>query len=297
MVKEFILNKNSNYKFKIVNILEPDPGFLKLIKENSKISKTYTNSKILNKIERINKKDRGNFVFILRCLDFRLWEFPRNWQYKEETRFWGFTERMIDLFKIINNNKRINFSLFKKIISPKESLALAKTRYKIFKSALGWLKNYNNNFDNYFEENKNAFDFCFNLFALEKFRDFYKNFYFLKPNQLLYLAYIWIKDLTKKYEDELESLTIFADYRIPQIFINFGLFDIPERHLKKLKEGKVIKKFSLFENELRFASILLGEELSRKLKIPSYIIDTSLWGLSHKIKLRIPAPKVKTIFY
>jgi hypothetical protein len=208
------------------------------------------------------------------------------------------TERVVDLFRIISPNKdRLSFAIFKKIISPKEKLYLAKLRYKIFKHCLNWLKNYSGNFDNYFEENKNAYDFCFNLFALEKYRDFYKNFYFLKPNQLLYLEYILAKGLSKKYEDELESLTIFADYKIPQIFINFGLIEIPEIYLKKLKEKRIIKKFSLFENELRWASILLGEKLSKNLKIPSYKIDNVLWNISHKIKLKIPAPKVKTIFY
>jgi hypothetical protein len=135
------------------------------------------------------------------------------------------------------------------------------------------------------------------LFNLEKYRDFYKNFYFLKPNQLLYLEYILAKNLNKKFEDELANLTIFVDYKIPQIFINFGLIEIPKIYLIKLKEERIIKKFSLFENELRWASILLGEELSKKLKIPSYKIDNILWDLSHKIKLKIPSPKVKTIFY
>jgi hypothetical protein len=208
-------------------------------------------------------------------LDFRLWEFTQNWQYRNEKGFFGLMEKVIDLFKIIStNNQQINFALFKKIISSKESLTLTKIRYKIFNSALDWLKKYNNDFDNYFEENKNSYDFCINLFNLEKYRDFYKNFYFLKPNQLLYLEYILAKDLTKKYEDELESLTIFADYKIPQIFINFGLIEIPEIYLRKLK--KIIKKFSLFENELRWASILLGEKLSKNLKIPSYKIDNVL---------------------
>ena len=231
-----------------------------------------------------------------RSIDFRLWEFHYNWQYKKEKGFFGLMERMIDLLNS-SSYKKINFEIFRKIISPRENLVLARSRYKIFRKSLNWLKNYNFNFDNYFEENKSAFDFCFNLFDLEKFRDFYKNFYFLKPNQLLYLEYSLANNLLKKYENELEGLTIFADYKLPQIFINFGLIELPKNYLKKLKEGKVIKKFSLFENELRFASILLGEEISKKLKIPTYRVDNILWWLSHKIKLKIPAPKIKTIFY
>jgi hypothetical protein len=297
MLKEFILNKSSDYKPKIVTIQEPSADILNLIRKNLKNYEV--DDKFLSKIKKIDKKQRGNFVFILRSLDFRLWEFSENWRYKGESGFWGLMERVIDLFKTISlNNGKINFAIFKKNISPKENSALARLRYRIFKSSLDWLnKTYGGNFDSYFEENKNTYEFCLNLFTLEKYRDFYKNFYFLKPNQLLYLEYILAKGLNKKYKDELENLTIFADYKIPQIFINFGLIEIPEIYLKKLKEKKIIKKFSLFENELRWASILLGEKLSKNLKIPSYKIDNVLWNISHKIKLKIPAPKVKTIFY
>jgi hypothetical protein len=297
MLKEFILKKNSDCKTKIVTIQEPTVDILNLIRKNLKNHKA--DDKFLSKIKKIEKKQIGNFVFILRSLDFRLWEFPQNWRYKKEKGFWGLTERVIDLFKFISlNNKNLNLPLFKKIISPKEGLALTKLRFKIFQSTLEWLnKKYNGSFDNYFEENKNVYNFCINLFNLEKYRDFYKNFYFLKPNQLLYLEYVLAKDLTKKHEDELESLTIFADYKIPQIFINFSLIELPSRYLSKLKKEKFIKRFSLLENELRWASILLGEGLNQKLKIPSYKIDNVLWEISHKIKLKIPAPKVKTIFY
>ena len=296
MLKEFILKRNKNYKFKITEIKGASGKLLNLIKKN--IKNSTADKKFLEKLNKVDKKILGNFLFILRSLDFQLWSFIQNWQYKNDKGFFGLMERVIDLFCIINtNNKQINFALFKKIISPKENLTLTKIRYKIFKSALDWLEKYDNSFDNYFEENKNGYDFCINLFNLEKYRDFYKNFYFLKPNQLLYLEYILAKGLIKKYKDELESLTIFADYKIPQIFINFGLIGLPEIYLRKLKEGKIIKKFSLLENELRLASILLGEELSKKLKIPSYKIDNTLWWLSHKMKLKIPAPKVKTIFY
>jgi len=290
MIKEIIVNKN--YNFRIVKIKPINEKIVNLVKRGGKEN---ADNKFLEKLKKIEKNNLGNFIFLLRSLDFRLWEFSQNWKYRNENGFFGLMERAICLFKV--NNKDLSFSIFRKIISPKESVSLAKLRYKIFRECLDWLKNYGGNFDNYFEENKKAYDFCFNLFDLEKFRDFYKNFYFLKPNQLLYLEYILGKNLVKNYNDELEDLTIFADYKLPQIFINFGFIELPKKYLEKLKEGRMIRKFSLLENELRFASILLGEEISKKLKIPAYKVDNILWALSHKIKLKIPAPKVKTIFY
>jgi ribosomal protein L10 len=297
MIKEFILSKSSDYKTKIVTIQEHSVDILNLIRENLKNYEA--NDKFLSKIKKIDKKQRSNFVFILRSLDFRLWEFPENWRYKGEKGFWGLPERVIDLFKFISlSNKNLTFPLFKKIISPKEKLSLAKLRFKIFKSTLGWLnKKYNGSFDNYFEENKNAYEFCFNLLELEKYRDFYKSLYFLKPNQLLYLEYILANNLFKKYKDELETLTIFADYKIQQIFLNLGLIKLHKKYLTRILKEQPLRKFSTLENELRLTSILLGEMISQQLKIPTYRVDNILWWISHKIKLEIPAPKVKTIFY
>jgi len=295
-LKDFILKNISNYQFKIVKINEVGNNFLNLLKTNVKEDK-----KFLKKLRKLNRKVLANFIFLLRAIDFRLWEFPQNWIYKNEGGFFGLLERMVVLFKIIEGNSTSkslnNFTTFKKIISPKESLGLSKLRYKIFQDCLSWLKKYDYNFDNYFEENENALDFCLNLFDLEKFRDYHNNIYFLKPNQLLYFEYILAKGLEKNYKNQLETLTIFADYKIPQFFINFGLIKFGPKYLTKIKENKIIKKFSLLENELRMASILLGEKLNKKLKIPSYKVDNILWALSNKIKFKIPFPKVKTIFY
>jgi len=293
-IKNYILGRNENYRFKIVKINEIDEKFINLIRKNTK--NDVADKKFLEKLKKVDKKILGNFIFLLRSIDFRLWEFSENWKYKKENGFFGLMERMIDLFNR-SDYEKINFEIFRKIISPKENLNLTKLRFKIFKTNLRWLKKYDRNFDNYFDENKKAFDFCTNLFELEKYRDFHKNFYFLKPSQLLYLEYLIAKRYAKNYQNELETLTIFSDYKVPQIFVNFSLIKIPSRYLRKLKKKSIIKKFSLFENELRFASILLGEEISKRLKIPAYRIDNILWWLSYKIKLEIPAPKVKTIFY
>ena len=293
MLKGFIIEKLKDYKFKLVKINEPSSEFLNLIKNH----KSSSNHKFKEKLKKIRENDLANFIFLLRVLDFRLWEFKENWKYRDEVDFWGLMERLIDLIKI-ENLLNINFTTFKKIISPKESLTLAKLRYRIFKNSLNWLyKNYDGDFLNYFEENKKPLDFCLNLLKLEKFQDYYNNIYFLKPNQLLYLEFIISKNLLKKFESELNELTIFADYKLVQTFLNFGIIYLPKKYLEKIKRGKIIKKQSILENELRAGAIFVGEILVQKLKLPSYLIDNLIWDLSHKIKLKIPHPKVKTIFY
>lgn len=293
-LKKFIFEKGGGYHFKTLNIKE------KKIYDLEKIFKKQNNNenkKFVHKLRNLPKDNIGNFLFLLRVLDFRLWEFSQNWKYRNEKGFWGLVERIKDLFKI-KNQEIMNFNIFKKIISPKENIHLSRLRYKLFRKAYSWLrKNYKGNFDNYFEENKNPFDFCFNLFKLEKFRDYYKNLYFLKPNQLLYYEYILGKKIEKKFASELENLTIFADYKIPQIFINLGLIEVHNEYLKKLNCKKLIRSRSKFENELRWGSIILGEKISKKFHLPPYLVDSTLWSLSHKIKMNIPYPLVKTIFY
>jgi hypothetical protein len=292
-LKDLILEKIFKYNFRVVKIQETNIDFLNLIKKNIKDT---GNQKFLSKLKKIDKKYLTNFIFLLRCLDFRLWEFSENWEYKNENGFFGLMERLIVLFK--NDYKRINFPTFKKIISPKENNSLIRLRFKIFKSSLNWLeKKFNGDFANYFEEYKNPCDFCTNLFSLKKFQDYYKNLFFLKPNQLLYLEFMISNALSKKFEDKLSELTIFADYKIVQAFLNFNLVSLPKKYQYKIQKKQVIKKQSILENELRLASIILGENLSKKLNLPSYLIDNLIWTLSHKIKLKIPHPRIKTIFY
>lgn len=289
-LKDFILEKVEKYKFKIVKINEKDLNLKRINFERLQ-------SEFREMSKEIQKNRLANFLFLLRVIDFRLWEFPENWKYENKKGFYGLLERTKDLFKV-DDLEKIDFIFFKKIISPKESLSLAKLRFKFFRQSLNWLnKNFDGDFNNYFEENKKPIDFCLNLFKLEKFRDYYKSLHFLKPNQLLYYEYLLGMNMYKKFEKELNELTIFADYKIPQILVNFGLIEIPKNYIKKLKRKDIVKRNSVFEIELRLASIILGERLSEKFKIPSYLLDTILWDLSNKIKLKIPFHRTKTIFY
>jgi hypothetical protein len=289
-LKKFILKNFKNYQLKLIEI---DEAKIKDIKINKKIA-YFGIKEFKNKLPRIKEID--NFIFVLRVLDFRLWEYPHNWFYRNEKGFFGLLERVKDLFNY--NLNKVNFKDFRKIISPKENQSLALLRYKLFKQSINWFnKNYQQNFANYFEENQQAYAFCLNLMRLKKFQDYWQNFYFLKPNQLLYYEYILAKNLEKKFTDELEQLTIFADYKIPQVLINSGIINLEKNSLIKIQNNNIIKRGSKLENELRISSIIAGEIISKNLKIPVYLVDNILWDLSHKINLKIPYPKIKTIFY
>lgn len=293
-LKNYILQKNKNYNFKAATIERIDNQFIKLINKN-KMNIDFDKFRLL--LKDIKPSNIANFIFMLRVLDFQLWRFQKNWRYNSNQEFYGLVKRMKKLF-LIQDLRKLKFFDFKKIISPYEDKALAQKRFKLFKKSLNWLhKFYQSNFDNYFEENKKPYQFCLNLTSLIKFQDYNDNIYFMKPNQLLYLELIIAKNLLKYYKNNLEELTIFADYKIPQILLNFKIIKLPQKYLNIINNQKAIRSNSLLEKELRWASVIIGEQLNRILNIPSYIIDNILWQLSHKIKLKIPHIRVKTIFY
>ncbi len=287
-LKNFILKSIKEIDFKLIEIKDPNKEFLNLIKK----SKPGTGKKFNELIKDLKPKEKANLVFLTRILDFKLWAFPQNW--KKEGYF-DLLSKMKKLLKI--SYEKIDFKIFKKIISPKENKNLAQQRFRLFKEGVTFLKAYDHDFNNYFEEFKKPKDFCFNLMKLRKFKDYYQNFYFLKPNQLLYYEYILAFHKVKQFEKELSELTIFADYKIPQILMHFDLIKPKEKLLQKLKNKIIFKNHAREEIELRTASIMLGEKISEKTKMPSYLIDNLLWELSHKIKLKYPPILVETIFY
>lgn len=288
-LKNLIINSLSKINFKYLKIIEPDKKFLNLLRKEIKKCRK---NKYYFKIDGLHYNDLPNFIFFSRVLDFRLWEFPKNWCFKNKKGYWGLIERLKILFK--QNIKKIKFKDFRKIISPKENFNLAKLRFKLFKSCLNWLdQKYNFYFENYFEENKEPYIFVKKLIILEKFRDFINNFYFFKPNQLLYFEYILGTNRFKNFKDELTQLTVFADLDLFSVLNNFKILELKD---KNLFYNKTIRKNSIKEIEIRGGAILACEFIRDLLKTNnSYEIDNALWNLGKKIKLK--KLKIKSIFY
>lgn len=297
MPKNLILDSIRNLKFEHISIQEPEKEFLLLIQNYLKKARK---NNYFFQIKGVSKKDLVNFTFFLRVLDFRLWEFPDNWKVQNKQGFFGLAERLKTLFKFPGVCP--NFKDFKKIISPKESVALAKLRYKLFIDAGKWLdKKWRGNFENYFEKNRKAKDFVFNLCQLEKFRDFsrFNNrlIYFLKPNQLLYFEYLAAAKKITKFKNQLKNLTIFADYLIPAILLRHGVLKLKKTDYDKFINGKKIVKNKKLEIELRAASILACEKIKKALgNYYSFEIDSVLWHIAEN-DARLKHFKAKTIFY
>lgn len=127
----------------------------------------------------------------------------------------------------------------------------------------------------------------------------------------LHLAYRdLVKSQGKTAENELlnfgesiQELTMFADYRVPQILREKNILQYDMTLSKIIDEKKEIPHGSDFEVELRAGTIIAVEYIKDELlkngkKVLSLEIDTYLWEEGEKIKDKIkPAHRTLSIFY
>jgi len=101
---------------------------------------------------------------------------------------------------------------------------------------------------------------------------------------------------------DIEKLTCFADYKVPQILVDFGILKYSASLLERIKKKEEIKAFSRREIELRANTVWAVEKIKEKLKkegikMTSFQIDWILWTMAKKRKMRIPHHRTRTILY
>ena len=130
-----------------------------------------------------------------------------------------------------------------------------------------------------------------------------KKIYFLKRAQ------IFAADVYGAFDgkgiglfSDLQELTCFPDYKIPQILNEFGVLKYSPELLNKIKTKKEIKPFSREEIEIRANTVWAVEKLKKSLekqgrKIRSFEIDWILWNVAQGIKMKISHHQTRTIYY
>ncbi|XP_077200783.1 queuosine 5'-phosphate N-glycosylase/hydrolase isoform X3 [Paroedura picta] len=112
---------------------------------------------------------------------------------------------------------------------------------------------------------------------------------------------------------DISSVTIFADYRIPQVLVHLGAMKYSEELMKKLKEGHVFQSGDKQEVEIRGCSIWCCELICNHLldlykkkgknmreKINAVLLDYYLWDYArdHREDMKgIPFHRVRCIYY
>lgn len=147
----------------------------------------------------------------------------------------------------------------------------------------------------------------------------FNTFCFYKRAQI-FVADVWacfVNSSQYKFHD-IATLTMFADYRVPQILAWLGAIKYSDKVLLALRSGDQLQSGSKWEVEIRGCSIHAVElirghvhtlhaqnsnglsESDNQIPINSILIDFALWDYAtqHRDQLDdIPIHRVKSIFY
>jgi len=105
------------------------------------------------------------------------------------------------------------------------------------------------------------------------------------------------------FGDSINDVTMFADYRVPQILSEYGVLEYSEELKKKIGGHILLEHGSKEEIEIRAATIIAVEMIKETLKskgekVNSVYIDWYLWQQGEKLKETIkPHHRVLSIFY
>jgi hypothetical protein len=124
---------------------------------------------------------------------------------------------------------------------------------------------------------------------------------FLKRAQIFVsdLSFTGLLELTIK---NLDHLTVFSDYKLPQIFESLGVLKYNSELETDIREEKLVPINSQKEIELRASSIIASEQMKKELeklgrKITINELDWILWTRAKNTEFMKPHHKTLTIFY
>jgi len=95
----------------------------------------------------------------------------------------------------------------------------------------------------------------------------------------------------------LESLTLFADYKVPQILRSLGVLEYSPSLAKKLDDYQILEPGCREEVEIRAATIWSGELLAYYTGIIPVKVDNVLWKAAQSIRDVKPYHRVLTTAY
>eukprot|EP00835_Amoeboradix_gromovi_P004604 NODE_368_length_10016_cov_0.215791.p6 type:complete len:158 gc:universal NODE_368_length_10016_cov_0.215791:7015-7488(+) len=129
-----------------------------------------------------------------------------------------------------------------------------------------------------------------------------KRVYILKRAQIL-VADIWAAFEGNSYGrfSDIDTITMFADYRVPQSLVALGMLEYDENALYRIEKEELQHNDPL-ELEIRGNSIYSVELLKRCLKdygivASSITLDFYLWKYAKERTLKAPVHRTRSIFY
>ncbi len=204
----------------------------------------------------------------------------------------------------------ISFSEFKNILQGGRNLMFLKQRWQNLKAVSRILvKKYKGNPEIFLKYcNGKCETFVKKVVReLPSFRDepFYagKKIFFWKRAQILAGDIFGaLKNIHKQSFNDVDWLSAFADYKVPQILNSLGILEYSSPLAAKIKKNILLKQGNTEEVEIRTASVvavrLISKELLKiKIKKHDFEIDWLLWNMSKRISMKNRHHLTKTLFY
>ncbi|XP_030753726.1 queuosine salvage protein-like [Sitophilus oryzae] len=268
-----------------------------------------------------------DWLFVVDTLNFCFWNYDdaEGWKVEGYTGYFALCATINRALKekvdILNPKfySTISEEQLKKIFrsDTKVEIPLLAERLKCLHEVGAVLQeNFESSFDNVVKKAQNSAKSLLNL-IISNFKCFQdealfesKQVSFYKRAQIL-VGDVWacFKGEGTGYFKDIDEITMFADYRIPQTLLWYGVFEYNNELLKKLESNAVLKNGDREELEIRACSIhaveLLKDYANKRLetkKINSILIDHFLWDFRRKHVTEIdekglPFHKVLCIYY
>ena len=259
------------------------------------------------------------YLFVLDSINFCFWA-------KEGTDKWkidyngkkidGYNALAFSLKNIFEKEKfssfdEFNCSEFKDFFKGENEMPLLKERFEILRENYKILKD---KYEGKFSKLVEQCDYD-SLRILSELVDNFPSFrdeseYKGKGIAFYKRAQILIGDLYCAFDGKrrgnlknLDKLTMFADYKVPQILRGYGVLEYNEELSEKLNKRELIPSGSEEEIEIRANAIwaieLLKGELNKNgIKLKSFEVDWVLWNLAQNEHIDLkPYHLTETIFY
>jgi hypothetical protein len=129
------------------------------------------------------------------------------------------------------------------------------------------------------------------------------------PVAFLKRAQICAADLHRTWNSQghgglrnMEALTVFADYRLPQLFRYEGMLILAGAFARRIDREDLIEADSQEEVEIRAATVVIGEQICAALRdlhhpITAWELDYELWRRARLPEVTVPHHRTVTHFY
>ena len=98
--------------------------------------------------------------------------------------------------------------------------------------------------------------------------------------------------------DDIEQLTMFADYRIPQLLRDKQVLEYAPDLAKAVDSEQEIDPGCAWESEIRGCTIYAVSALASLVNIPDYKLDWLLWQMGESTQAEMkPHHRVRTMYY